>query len=88
MVCRSSQAERSAIAFIHQDLGLVKWMTVAENIALAQGYPRRSGLVDWSAVEATARRSLSLVAHDIVGFPFLANSDSVGSGGISWQSGF
>ena len=58
-------AERSAIAFIHQDLGLVEWMTVAENIALAQGYPRRFGLVDWAAVDANARRSLSLVAHDI-----------------------
>src|SRR5690606_39213398 len=29
---------RHEIAFIHQDLGLIEWMTVAENIALAQGY--------------------------------------------------
>ena len=29
------------IAFIHQDLGLIDWMTVAENICLALGYPRR-----------------------------------------------
>ena len=57
--------ERSAIAFIHQDLGLIDWMTVAENIALAQGYPRRFGIVDWRAVEAMAWRSLSLVAQDI-----------------------
>src|SRR6202453_3647945 len=28
------------IAFIHQDLGLVEWMTVAENVALQTGYPR------------------------------------------------
>jgi ribose transport system ATP-binding protein len=53
------------IAFIHQDLGLFEWMTVAENISLAQGYRRRRGVIDWSAVEATARRSLSLIAHDI-----------------------
>ena len=28
------------IAFIHQDLGLVDWMTVAENVAIQTGYPR------------------------------------------------
>jgi ribose transport system ATP-binding protein len=40
-------------------------MTVAENIAMAQGYPRRIGFVDWSAVEAQARRSLAGIADDI-----------------------
>jgi len=54
-----------SIAFIHQDLGLIEWMTVAENIAMAQGYPRRKGLVDWQAVDAMARRSLSMIAYDI-----------------------
>ena len=54
-----------SIAFIHQDLGLIEWMTVAENIAMAQGYPRRHGLVDWAAVDAIARRSLSMIAYDI-----------------------
>jgi ribose transport system ATP-binding protein len=53
------------IAFIHQDLGLFEWMTVGENIAIAQGYPRRRGLVDWKRVEEMARASLALVAHDI-----------------------
>jgi len=57
--------DRNGIAFIHQDLGLFEWMTVGENIAIAQGYRRRLGLVDWKAVEAVARRSLSLIAHDI-----------------------
>jgi ribose transport system ATP-binding protein len=59
------RAERAAIAFIHQDLGLIDWMTVAENIALAQGFPRRFGLIDWGAVEARARRSLARVAQGI-----------------------
>src|SRR5258708_3267286 len=27
------------IAFIHQDLGLVEWMTVGENVALPTGFP-------------------------------------------------
>src|SRR5258705_12439276 len=37
------------IAFIHQDLGLIDWMTVAENICLTLGFPRRRGLIDWAA---------------------------------------
>ena len=42
--------ERQPVAFIHQDLGLVEWMTIAENIVLSTGYPRRfGGLVDWRA---------------------------------------
>jgi ribose transport system ATP-binding protein len=38
---------RLPISFIHQDLGLVDAMTVAENIAVIAGYPRRRGLIDW-----------------------------------------
>ena len=57
--------DRHAIAFIHQDLGLIEWMTVAENIAMAQGYVRRFGLVDWDAVEAQARKSLARIAPAI-----------------------
>ena len=32
------------IAFIHQDLGLVDWMTVAENVCMTRGYDRRFAL--------------------------------------------
>ncbi|MFO1068553.1 MAG: sugar ABC transporter ATP-binding protein [Geminicoccaceae bacterium] len=53
------------IAFIHQDLGLIDWMTVAENIAMAQGFPRRRGLIDWAAVEARAKASLARVGAGI-----------------------
>ncbi|MEM0908230.1 MAG: sugar ABC transporter ATP-binding protein [Pseudomonadota bacterium] len=53
--------ERQAVAFIHQDLGLIEWMTVAENIALAIGYTRRLGLIDWGKAEATARSALAQV---------------------------
>ncbi len=59
------RSKTGGVAFIHQDLGLLDWMTVAENIALAQGYPRRMGFVDWSEVEAQARRSLAGIADDI-----------------------
>jgi ribose transport system ATP-binding protein len=53
--------ETLPIAFIHQDLALVEWMSVAENIALAAGYPRRNGLIDWAGVHAQARRALELM---------------------------
>ena len=56
---------KHTIAFIHQDLGLIEWMTVAENIAIAQGYPRRNGLIDWAEVDRIARQSLSMIAHNI-----------------------
>ena len=57
--------DHHAISFIHQDLGLIEWMTVAENIAMTQGFARRYGLIDWQAVEAQARRSLQRIAPAI-----------------------
>src|SRR6185503_8829142 len=62
---RSSDRARQPVAFIHQDLGLVEWMTVAENVALGMGYPRRGGLIDWKQVERNARRVLGHVGCDI-----------------------
>ena len=54
-------SEKQAVAFIHQDLGLIEWMSVAENIALAVGYVRKSGCIDWPATEARARDALAHV---------------------------
>ena len=56
---------RLPIAFIHQDLGLIEWMTVAENICLALGYPRSLGLVNWGAARARAARALEQLGADI-----------------------
>jgi len=56
--------QRQAVAFIHQDLGLIEWMTIAENMALAQGFDRRFGLIDWRKAEAAAARALALVGCD------------------------
>ncbi len=56
--------ERQAVAFIHQDLGLIEWMTVAENMALAQGFTRRRGLIDWKAAREVARTALARVDCD------------------------
>ncbi len=53
------------IAFIHQDLGLIEWMSVAENMCLTLGYPRRRGLVDWPAARARARAALDLLGAAI-----------------------
>jgi ribose transport system ATP-binding protein len=58
-------AQAGAISFIHQDLGLIDWMTVAENMALAQGFARRRGLIDWEDAQRRARQSLQLIAGDI-----------------------
>jgi len=56
--------ERQKVAFIHQDLGLIEWMTVAENIALALGFARKGGLIRWGSVEAFAAQALKKVDCD------------------------
>jgi ribose transport system ATP-binding protein len=59
-------AEGLPVAFIHQDLGLVEWMSVAENIALAAGYPRKgAGWIDWAALTAQAKQALAQVGCPI-----------------------
>ncbi len=56
---------RLPIAFIHQDLGLIDWMTVAENICMTLGFPRRHGLIDWSATRGRAAAALEMLGADI-----------------------
>ncbi|MFD9120914.1 sugar ABC transporter ATP-binding protein [Streptomyces bottropensis] len=57
-----SGAASAEMSFIHQDLGLVEWMTVAENVALGTGYPRRAGLVSWRQVRRRCTEALEIVA--------------------------
>lgn len=57
-----SPAASKGMSFIHQDLGLVEWMTVAENIALSTGYPRRAGLISWRRTRERCTDALRLVA--------------------------
>ena len=61
----TASLRRLPISFIHQDLGLIDWMTVAENICLTLGYPRRAGMVDWSAARRRAAAALEIVGADI-----------------------
>jgi len=56
--------ERQKVAFIHQDLGLIEWMTVAENIGLALGFSRKNGLIRWGEVEHFAQEALNKVECD------------------------
>jgi ribose transport system ATP-binding protein len=51
-------AEKLPITFIHQDLGLVDTMTVAENIAVLAGYPRRHGIISWRVTREAAVTAL------------------------------
>ena len=53
--------ERQPVAFIHQDLGLIEWMTVGENVGLAQGFSRRTGVIDWNGTDRRAAEALKLV---------------------------
>ncbi|KJZ22713.1 sugar ABC transporter ATPase [Tritonibacter mobilis] len=56
----------TGIAFIHQDLGLIEWMTVAENINLMQNsYPVRFGLIDWRKARENALQALAEVSEAI-----------------------
>ena len=56
---------RLPLAFIHQDLGLIEWMTVAENISMMLGFPRRHGLIDWGAARSRAARALEQLGTGI-----------------------
>jgi ABC-type sugar transport system ATPase subunit len=58
----SSPDEASALglAFVHQELSLISGMTVAENVFLGCGYPRkRTGLVDWVRLQQASSEILA-----------------------------
>ncbi|MFE7761406.1 sugar ABC transporter ATP-binding protein [Streptomyces sp. NPDC057438] len=57
----ASHTATPRMSFIHQDLGLVEWMTVAENIALSNGYARRAGLISWRRTRDRCTEALALV---------------------------
>ena len=55
---------KQRVAFIHQDLGLIEWMTVAENMGLAQGFSLRGGLINMAETERRATDALRRVGCD------------------------
>lgn len=56
---------RMPISFIHQDLGLIDWMTVSENICLTLGYSRRFGMIDWRGARNRAELALAKLGADV-----------------------
>ncbi|WP_116181844.1 sugar ABC transporter ATP-binding protein [Kutzneria buriramensis] len=60
-VASLARSTAAGTAVVARDLGLVEWMTIAENIALGNGFPRRRGIIDWPAVRERADRALSVV---------------------------
>ena len=50
---------------LNQDLGLIDWMTVSENICLSLGYPRRMLLVDFKAARRRAVAALDKIGANI-----------------------
>ena len=61
----ASGQTRKSVSFIHQNLGLIEWMTVAENIAQVLGYPKKLGFIDHRAVRDRASGVLALVGGGI-----------------------
>jgi ribose transport system ATP-binding protein len=54
----TADARSGGLAFVHQDLGLLGELSVAENIAHITGFARRRGLVDWRSQWEAARAIL------------------------------
>ena len=63
---RPHDATVAGLAFVHQDLQDVGDLSVAENVMLGLGYPRRLGcLVDWAELRRRAAEPLARLEADI-----------------------
>ena len=63
---RPHDATEAGLAFVHQDLQDVHDLSVAENVMLGLGYPRRLGLfVDWAELRRQAAESITRLEADI-----------------------
>jgi ribose transport system ATP-binding protein len=56
-------AQAAGVVAVHQEIHLLRYRTVAENICLGRE-PRRFGLVDWRAVRAEAARALAALGPE------------------------
>jgi ribose transport system ATP-binding protein len=62
---RPGDAAALGLHFVHQDLGLVEALSVAENIALGRGYAHRHAAIDFRATERRARELLGAMGSDV-----------------------
>ncbi|WP_307320532.1 sugar ABC transporter ATP-binding protein [Microbacterium sp. SORGH_AS_0862] len=58
-----SDAQGVGLRFVHQDLGLFDDLSIEENFALDDGYPRRGPGIDWSGLRR--RVSSTLAAYEL-----------------------
>jgi len=59
------RAQELPISFIHQELGLIPTMTVAENIAIVLGYRKRRGLISWGETKKRASDVLKMLGSTV-----------------------
>jgi ribose transport system ATP-binding protein len=62
---RPADAAAFGLHFVHQDLGLVETLSVAENIALGRGYAHRLGAIDFRATERRAGELLDAMGCNV-----------------------
>ncbi|PSH65242.1 sugar ABC transporter ATP-binding protein [Phyllobacterium sophorae] len=60
-----SDAAAAGLRFVHQDLGLINSLSVAENIAFQTGFTTRGGLIDTSKCMARAAELLGLLGASV-----------------------
>jgi ribose transport system ATP-binding protein len=58
------EVHAAGVRFVHQDLGLVGSMSVADNLALALGYEQTARTINWRQQNLAARRDLAAVGLD------------------------
>ncbi|MDM4763010.1 sugar ABC transporter ATP-binding protein [Galbitalea sp. SE-J8] len=56
---------RKQVSIVHQNLGLIDWMTVSENIAQVLGYPKRAGFISSKGMTRQAEEVLATVGGGI-----------------------
>ncbi|MEA2330764.1 MAG: ribose transport system ATP-binding protein [Thermoleophilaceae bacterium] len=59
--CAPADVAECGLAFVHQDLGLIDTLSVAENVALDVGYARRFGLISFKETERLVAGALEAV---------------------------
>lgn len=56
-----SDSESAGISIIHQELALIPYLSIAENVFLGHSMPRKGGLINWHEVNAKAETLIKKV---------------------------